>query len=170
MPYNQHTIHQYTNNQYIIQSSCCGRRRARRRLLRHGRCFSRSLSHSRSRRQTRRQRRWHSTLRHSGHRPSFGASRFTLPSCSSPVWPNVLLLAVLEIGCFAPAQGCHSRRLWAARYFAGDTPRSPPATTPKPSASKIADQASFGPPGSRSSRRSRRRWLQPRCIKRHSKS
>ena len=38
-----HTSVHY-NNQYIIQSSCCGRRRARRRLLWRGRCFSRSLS------------------------------------------------------------------------------------------------------------------------------
>ena len=78
-----------------------------------------------------------------------------------------------------PPLGSARDRLFCAcsRHFVGSgqlgTSRATlpghPVTAPKPYASKIADQTSFGPPGSRSSKRSKRRWLQPRCIKRRSK-
>eukprot|EP00964_Phaeocystis_antarctica_P060390 scaffold36015_cov68-Phaeocystis_antarctica.AAC.4 len=62
-----------------------------------------------------RQRRWHSTLRHSGHKLSLGVSRFTLPS-STPVWSNVPPFGSARYRLFCVCSRA-SHRLWAARHF-----------------------------------------------------
>ena len=150
-------------SQCIVQSPC---RRARRRLLWRGRClslslsldYSRSRSRSRSRRRTRGQGRMRSTLRPSTHRPSSVASSITLPSCSSTTGSKLQA----ELGC------CRLHRAPPVGPGQLDTGIGHSVTASQPAPSKPLIQTSFGPPGSRNSRRYRLSWLRPRCNRRQS--
>ena len=120
--------------QCTVQSPC---RRARRRLLRRGRClslslslgYSRSRSRSRSRRRTRGQGRMRSTLRPSTHRPSSVASSITLPSCSSTTGSKIQA----ELGC------CRLHRAPPVGPGQLDTGIGHSVTASQPAALKAAD-------------------------------